>query len=297
MDSKKVNELLKFIFSKQFLLKHLVIAIGIVVLLSTIALFSLRFYTHHNESIEVPDLKGLKLDRATEILNDMDLSYEVVDSVYMPQLPPGTIVEQTPVAKEKIKRYRSIYLVINSYSRPLISLPDVRDLSYRNAKATLESMGLKVVGVEYVPSEYKDLVKDVKCGGHILPPGSKIRKETGVILIVGGNVASTQEIPAPSFRGLKYDAAVQMANQDSLNIRFAQFDATPKSKADSALFFVYKQDPIKGTPIKIGSTITIFLSKDKSLLSQPEEEYSAKQDSVKKPQGQKKEKDIEEFFK
>jgi eukaryotic-like serine/threonine-protein kinase len=295
MDSKKINELLKFIFSKQFL-KHLGIAIGIIVFLSMIALLSLRFYTHHGESIEVPNLKGMKLDKAMEVLNDMDLTYEVVDSVYMPQLPPGTIVEQTPAANEKIKRYRDVYLIINSYSKPMISLPDVRDLSYRNAKATLEAQGLKVIGVEYVPSEYKDLVQDVKCGGKILAPGARIRRETGVILVVGGNVGVGKEIPAPSFRGLKYDAAVKQANSDSLNIRSAQFDVAPKSKADSALFFVYKQDPIKGTPIKIGSSINIWLTKDKSLLSTPEEEYATKQDSVKKPQTQNK-KDIEEFFK
>lgn len=289
MDSKKIGQFLAFLFSKQFL-KHFLIAIGVIVALGLLSFIVLHFYTHHGESVQVPNLKGMKLSEAIEKLEAEDLQYEVIDSVYMPNLAPGTIVEQTPAANEKIKHYRDIYLVINSYSKPMVSLPDVRDLSYRNAKATLEALGLKVIGVEYVPSEYKDLVKDVKRGGRILLPGTRIQKESGIILVVGGNV-SDSEMPTPSFRGLRYDAAIISAHRDSLSIGAVVFDQAPKNKADSAQFVIYRQEPITGTPVKLGRAINIWLTKDKTLLAEPEPVFSDS-DSIVKPRNSH---DIEDF--
>ncbi len=273
------------------ILKHIGIAIGIVVLLAFITLQILRVYTHHGESVEVPSLKGLSVAEASILLEEQDLFYEIVDSIYKLDLPPGTIIEQTPVVVEKIKKNREIYLVINYYEKPTVSLPDVRDLSFRNAKATLEAMGLQVKNIEYVPSEFKNLVKDVKMNGRILTPGSRIQVESSITLVVGGTPSST-EIAVPSLRGLKYDEAVFKAHTDSLSIRIAQFDGAPHTKADSAQYFVYKQSPIKGSPAYIGSAISIWLSKDKSLLNTPEEEFDVTTDSIKKSKG----KDIEEFF-
>lgn len=284
-----MGQYLAFIFSKQFL-KHLGIAIGLLIGLSLSAFIVLHFYTHHGESVQVPNLKGMHVLKAEQILDEQDLAYEVIDSVYLPHLAPGTIVEQTPAPNEKIKHYRHIYLVINSYLKPMVSLPDVRDLSYRNAKATLEALGLRIVGVEYVPSEYKDLVKDVKRGGRILLPGSRVQRESGIVLVVGGDV-SDSEMPTPSLHGQKYDAARLIAHRDSLSIGSVVFDAVPKNKADSAQFVVYRQDPITGSPVKLGTAINIWLTKNKTLLAEPEVIYSDT-DSVAKPRNSR---DIEDF--
>jgi beta-lactam-binding protein with PASTA domain len=293
MDSGKIRSFLSFVFSKLFL-KNVFLAIGIFILISILFFFSLRFYTNHGESVEVPNLKEKKLEDAVKILNDLDLEYEVVDSTYLPGKPAGVVLEQIPAPTEKIKRYRKVFLTINSYSKPLITLPDVRDLSYRNAKATLESVGLQVVKVEYVPSEYKDLVKDVKKGRFVLAPGARVQEGSQLTLVVGGSQGETEEIDCPSFHSLTYEKAIQQANSDSLNISSAEFDIQPKNRADSSLFFVYKQFPLKGSPIAIGGSVKIFLTKDKSLLSEPEEEFKElNEDSVKKVQNKK---DIEKFF-
>ncbi|MDR1679135.1 MAG: PASTA domain-containing protein [Prevotellaceae bacterium] len=281
MTKKKSGSLLAFIFSKQFL-KNFCIALAVFIVIAVAVLQWLRFYTNHGESIAVPNLKGVALTDAVEALEDMNLTYAVIDSVYQPKLKPGVVVEQTPVANEKIKTYRTIYLVINTISKPMISLPDVRDLSYRNAKATLEAVGFRVTGVEYIPSEYKDLVKNVKAGGKQLSPGMKMQVQSGVVLVVGRDNSENSEIPTPSFRGLKYEEALALASNDSLNIRTAQFDDEPLSAADSAAHFVYKQNPITDTPIRIGNSVTIWLTKDKNLLETPEKSYSLELDSLQK---------------
>lgn len=293
MASEKTKDFLSFIFSKLFL-KQLGIAIGIITFLSVVALLSLSFYTHHGESVKVPNLKNKNIKTAIPLLESLSLRYEIIDSVYFANKPAGTIIEQTPSPNEKIKKLRKVYLTINSYSKPLVTLPDVRDLSYRNAKATLEALGVLVVKIEYVPSEYKDLVKDVKKGRQVLAPGARVTQGSRLTLVVGSTQVEGAEIPCPSFRGLKYDAAIRIANADSLNIRSVQFDTAPKNKADSALFVVFKQDPIKGAPIPIGASVNIWLTKDKTLLATPEEEFiELNEDSIKRTQNKK---DIETFF-
>lgn len=293
MSSEKTKAFLSFIFSKLFL-KQLGIAIGVIVVLSVASLLSLSYYTHHGESVNVPNLKNKNIKTVIPLLESLSLSYEIIDSVYLADKPAGTIIEQTPSPNEKIKKFRKIYLTINSYSKPIVTLPDVRDLSYRNAKATLEALGVIVVKIEYVPSEYKDLVKDVKKGRQVLAPGARVTQGSRLTLVVGSTQVEGVEIPCPSFRGLKYEAAIRIANADSLNIRSVQFDTPPKNKVDSALFVVYKQEPIKGSPLLVGSSVNIWLTKDKSLLDTPEEEFiQLNEDSIKRIQNKK---DIETFF-
>lgn len=294
---KEKSSIFGFIFSKLFLIQ-LALALVIFVALAAITLHLLKDYTNHGEFVEVPDLKDLSLDEACVMLEIADLKYEIIDSVYLPQSQPGTIVEQVPVAKERIKKHREIYLVINSFSKPLISLPDVRDLSGRNAKATLESRNFVVSEIEYVPSEYRDLVKDVKLNGRILTPGEKIPHGTKLSLVVGEGLTSEDEIPIPSLRGLSYEEAIQKINTENLHLRSAQFDGEPKNSDDSLSYVVYKQNPIKSTPIRIGSSVNIWLTKDKKhvSLSKEEEEYIVEEtiDSTSKAQEPA---DIEDFFK
>jgi beta-lactam-binding protein with PASTA domain len=58
----------------------------------------------------------------------------------------------------------------------------------RNAQATLESLGFKVVSIQRVPSEYRDLAVGVKTVmGQNLIAGSKIEVGSKLILIVGSS--------------------------------------------------------------------------------------------------------------
>ncbi len=293
MAQKNKSTFFSFIFSKLFL-KNLGIALGIILLSALIAFFSLNRYTQHGESIEVPNLRNKNINEAITILKYTELNYEIIDSVYLSGKPAGAIIEQIPAPKEKIKKYRKIYLTINSYSKPLVTLPDVRDLSYRNARATIEAIGLKIAAVQYVPWEYKDLVKNIKQNGVILEPGARIPRESLVVLVVGRGQSGGEGISCPSLRGLSLTEATHIANRDSLYIRSTVFTDEPINAADSALFIVYKQRPIKGSPIFFGASINIWLTKDKSMLSSTEEEFiRQKEDSIKNTQEHS---DIEDFF-
>lgn len=189
MDIKKAKEIFKYIFSKKFLLQ-IGIAFGVIIALGVVVLLWIRIYTNHGEAVEVPNLKGMKTEQVGAILEDMQLRYELVDSVYNPKAEPGTVIEQIPGAGEMIKRNRTIYISINAVNKPMIAVPDVTNMSNRNAQATLESMGFKVVGIQRVNSEYSDLALGVKTSvGQNLNSGSKLPVGSSVILIVGYSTA------------------------------------------------------------------------------------------------------------
>lgn len=186
-------------FLKNFYVRNLLWAIGIVCFLLLAVTLWLNFYTRHGESVTVPDLRGMSVEEASLILSNKKLRFEVVDSVYIRGKKPGSIVEQIPAAESSVKEGRIVFLSINSNTVKKVTVPDVRDVSSRQAIATLTSVGFSVQTVVEVPSEYKDLVVDIIYKGRKLLPGQKLPMGSSLILNVGDgmtpvNSDSTQQV-------------------------------------------------------------------------------------------------------
>ncbi len=185
MEKQNMKDYVRVVFSKM-MLKHVVAALVLFVVLVILLLLCMRFYTHHGEQVTVPNVQNLTLDQALPLLNERTLTYQVVDSVYNPKMKPGNIVNQTPVPNAKVKKGRTVYVTINTYNKPKVSMPDVTQVSSRSARAMVEALGLEVVREEYRPSEYNDLVLDVRrLGGDAIVPGERVEVGTGVVLVVG----------------------------------------------------------------------------------------------------------------
>ena len=142
-------------------------------------------YTHHGESIIVPNINGLPLEEAGKELSKKNLELEVVDSNYVKGMPAGAVLEQKPVAGAKVKIGRTIYLTINTGEIPKVAIPDIIDnSSYRQAEARLRAMGFKLTEPEYIEGE-KDWIYGVKFNGKELTSGEKIPREAVLTLCVG----------------------------------------------------------------------------------------------------------------
>ena len=93
---KFFQKLKAFVWSKHFLKHTLFIALTYFLVIWIIILY-LDQYTNHGEKIEVPNIVGMNTGSAQTKLEAMDLKIEVLDSVYKPDLPAGTIVSQDPL--------------------------------------------------------------------------------------------------------------------------------------------------------------------------------------------------------
>lgn len=175
----------KFLTSKVFL-KQLLLALGAVVVLSFIILRWLSFTTNHGEFIAVPILKGKSLSVASLALEELDLVMEVQDSAnYNPNYPKFSVIDQDPKPGAKVKEDRKIYITVNPSGYRKITVPDLKELTFRQAKPTLEALGFKVGKITYVDNIAKDLVLNVQYKGVDIRKNQRLPKTTAIDLILG----------------------------------------------------------------------------------------------------------------
>lgn len=166
-------------------LMHIGLMIVTGLLLAWLSTIFLDFWTHHGEYAVVPDVKGMPYGDAAARLKAEGFEVSIQDSIYDESLRPGTVVGQNPADSTKVKPGREIYLSIVAFYPQTVMAPSLNDISVRQAKATLEGMGLKNYKVVTIPSDYKDLVLNVVYNGHRLLPGTRLPLDALLVLEVG----------------------------------------------------------------------------------------------------------------
>lgn len=261
---------------KKIFLNPIVVSLVAMLLLSVAAVFYVRSwldsYTQHGVEVEVPDLRGMAEKEASEILNINKITYEIIDSTYARGYKAGTVVEQFPKEGSKVKEGRKIYLTIQAREAKKVDLPEVRDGSARQAEATLNSIGLKVANLEYIPSDQAGNVIEVKYRDKVVNPGFKIVEGSELTLVIGRGL-SNEEAVVPSFRGQRVETAKNTAHEKNLNIGAILYDKDIVTDFQKENAFVYKQSPITGKTVPAGTRVDIFLTLDKKVLEEPEEVF------------------------
>ncbi|MDR0892616.1 MAG: PASTA domain-containing protein [Mediterranea sp.] len=173
---------------------NLLAMVIVVVAILFATLKGLDVYTHHGDSVMVPDLKGMSVAQATQTLRNSKLQGIVVDSSYVKDQPAGIILELKPAVGEKVKEGRTIYLTINTLNIPLREVPDLADnSSLREAQAKVLAAGFRLDEVEYISGE-RDWVYGVKYQGRPLIAGDKAPQGAALTLMVGNGEADTLEL-------------------------------------------------------------------------------------------------------
>ncbi|MCR5050360.1 MAG: PASTA domain-containing protein [Paludibacteraceae bacterium] len=250
----------KGFFNKQdfkFLGQNFVLAIIIGVLAFLVLALWLRAYTKHGEEITVEDIRGMSVAEAQALMHAQGLNMQVIDSTYSRKVPFGTVVEQDPRPNSHAKNGRMVYVTINASSRPQVVMPNLQDMSYRQATTTLRGMGLRVDSTyDYRPSAFRDLVLDVKSDGNSVQPGTKLTVGTRVRLVVGYGQGS-ERVTVPSVVGMTLQEAQSMLISNRLAVGSVQYD---ENVEDGAKALVYRQVPSAGTQLVEGETVTLRLS-------------------------------------
>lgn len=257
---KKIVAILK----NKFIWINVGLAIVAALVLMYLAMLLMKVYTHHGEAVEVPEFLGLYVNEAESLADKSDLRIEVIDSVFLRDKKPGSIVEQTPKSGLKVKKDRVIYITINSFSKRQIALPNLLNVSERQATYTLKSLGFEIGRVEIMPSEYADLVLDVKHNGTSLKPGEKVPDGAVISLVVGKNDSTYQgEMRiVPTLQGMNRIDAVAAIEAQGFIVGFVGFDGRESANTDDLSFKVYRQNPIAGSTVIPGKRIDIWLTKD-----------------------------------
>jgi len=177
-------DFLRFLFSKKFL-KHFLIAMGITLVLIWLTLQSLGWYTKHNDYIIVPDYRGLSFADVTTNPENINYQFSVIDSIYDADKPTGSILSQDPFPGAKVKKNRMVYLTITSMVPEKTTMPELRDLTLRQAQTMLESAGLKLGKLSYIKSFDEDAIQNQLFKGRPISPGTELDKGSVINLTVG----------------------------------------------------------------------------------------------------------------
>jgi beta-lactam-binding protein with PASTA domain len=260
---------IEFLKSKLFL-KHAAAAFIVIALVLFAAFKFISTYTLHGKTIEVPDIKGLTLQAAAKAIEEKELRYSIVDSIYDADNKPGTVVEQNPSPLFKVKQNRTVYLTVNAFNPPKVQMPNLIDVSLRQASAMLETYGLEVGNLKYVPDYAYNAVLKQLYKGREIAVGTQIMKNSKIDLVLGDGLKG-EKIPVPNLIGMTREEAESAVKAHSLDLGAMVYDNTVK---DSLQAKVYKQTPAFSSSAMInpGRSIDLFFTEDEAKISIPKQD-------------------------
>jgi beta-lactam-binding protein with PASTA domain len=250
---------MSFFNSKTFF-RHLFAALIVYSAIIWVILRLISNYTLHGKTIPVPNLKGKKMEVVEKMLQEVDLKFMVIDSVYVAEKPKGSVIEQNPAPGFQVKKSRTVYLTLNAFNPPKVKLPELKDVSLRQATAMLETYGLEVGNLSYVPDFAKDAVIEMEYRGKKITAGTMIVKGEKIDLVLGDGLEG-EKIELPNFLGLSRKKVIDLLKENKLNIGAEVFDA---DVTDSSKAKVYRQIPPfrVGEEIVQGRTVDFFFTND-----------------------------------
>ena len=249
-----------FLKSRVFF-RHLLVSVIITFLLLFGIFQILGVYTFHGREVKVPDFTGLTLTELKSSATFSDFEFVVVDSVYDPQKEKGTIVTQDPLPNSKVKQHRKLYLTVIASVPEKVSMPDLKDLTLRQAIATLQTYGLQLGQTEKVPDIGTNAVLKQMYQGREVRPGTMMEKGATIDLVIGSGMGGNR-IQVPFLIGMSRSAALNLLAADSLYMGAEIYMDTK----DTINARVYKQSPVfaPGLLLNTGQSIDIWFKADES---------------------------------
>lgn len=252
-----MGNFIEYLKTKSFK-KTIIVAICTFAGLLLMAFFGLRYYTKHGEGLNVPVLKGLKIEEAIRQLESLGLRYEV-DSVYVMDKAPGIVTDQDPDAETFVKDNRTVYLTINTNQAPNVRFPEVEAKSLREAKSILESYGLKLGDTTYKPDVAKDVVLEVLFAGQPIKVGESIPKASKIDFVLGDGRGS-EEVELPNLTGFTIDEARFSLKGSMLTVGIISYQGPITDTANAVVISQFPLPADTVTKVRIGTPINLTLS-------------------------------------
>ncbi|MCW3094302.1 MAG: hypothetical protein JWP81_5371 [Ferruginibacter sp.] len=228
----------KFITDRPFWVNFLA-AVLLAFLLVFLMLQLLGWITKHGEYLTVPAVNGKDSQQSIQLLESKGFDVVIQDSVYTDSLRPGTVIKQLPDANATVKINRTVFLTVNCYIPPMISMPKLEGKSYSFALDLLERNHLKLGDTTYKPDFMKGSVLEQLYNGTKIAAGAKVRWGSKISLVIAGGL-NEEQMKVPDLIGLTFGQAKSQLESLGLNVAGIIADGEIK---DTAAAFVYRQNP------------------------------------------------------
>jgi serine/threonine-protein kinase len=207
------------------------------------------FVSIGSELIAVPPVVGLQLDDARRAIEDAGLSVGRVTQKADAEFEVDVVIEQIPDAGVEISAAIPVDLVVSS-GPEIIDLPDLTEMSERDAIAELTELGLKFT----VNDEFDD---DVPEGDVIRTDpvaGTEVLSGATILLVVS---QGPSPVEVPDLSGMTESQAAAALDAVNLVLRVANSRQPVADPAQDGV--VVGQVPAPGTTADQGDTVTVTL--------------------------------------
>ena len=198
------------------------------------------------ERYDVPQLKGMSVDKAQDALTRTHLAYGTTTETWSDTVPPGVVIASSPKAGTTLRPDTAVDLVVSKGPKPV----KLKDWVGKDADAALAWAGDRGLDASVAGEEYND---DIAAGDVIsMDPGAgtTLHRGDSVTFVVS---KGPHLVEVPSVRAQGVDAA--RATLEALGFRVV----TDKASGYLGLGYVFSQDPGGGEMVPYGSTITLTL--------------------------------------
>jgi D-alanine-D-alanine ligase len=234
-----------------------------------IVILFLRWYTHHGQSLELPDYTGQAVETAANNARKNSFQIKVVDSVFIVGKEGGIVIDQSPKADSQVKQKRKIYVTVSKHAAdqiPLGRLPVLYGKSYERKTKELKQgfeINTKIVGRKYDSGAPEHILEVIYKGQTIV--STDVRKDD-ILIDKGGTLEmilskeTGGSLSMPDLSCKSYDEAAFQLQTLNLIIG-AEIKDNTVHDVDAA--FVYNQDPSPESRVYTGDTIKIYLTQIK----------------------------------
>ena len=226
--------------------------IAVVAIVAVAAIAGLSFFLLNgglsSGNIEVPNFAGKTLEEAKASIEEVGFELGQVDYQNSDTVESGKVISQTPRAGSRQEKGTKVTLVV-SQGVEQVEVPDLSNMTATEARAALQSAGLKYVAGT---AEHSDKVDE----GHVLrqspTAGQKAAKGSTVTYYLS---AGAEQISVPNVVG-------QLEGEASTTLQNAGFTVTVdyQPSSDVAQGYVVSQSPSANAKAKSKSAVSIVVS-------------------------------------
>ena len=237
------------------LLKYLIALIffllsGIVIL----DYFILPNYVGYNNEHYLPDVRGEYLEKATYQLRSLRFNTKPILIPYSESHTPGTVIKMFPRAFTKVKEGRTIDLTVAGKDED-IEIPDISNLSLRNAKLTLTKLGL---GIDTIIYEYDNVISDGYISFQLPRKGQTVKSSTNMTLGVSRGAPPDYYI-IPDIVNYSLTRARKLIINEGLRVGEITYEFQPDLVPNT----VIEQNMTAGMRVSFPASINLLISTDK----------------------------------
>lgn len=177
----------------------------------------LPMLVHSQETVQMPNLIGKKIDDAEKIIIQNKLRLAKFTELYSEKVPEGFVINQSPRPNQMVKKGRDVFLTISKGTLVLF-VPNLIGKNIRQGRIDLNSVGLEVGKINYRNDERfgVDTIVDQS------PlPSTKVPYGQVVDLVVSNG--SVNNVKVPYLEGLNLDNAIKLLNESQLAIGTIQY--------------------------------------------------------------------------